>query len=311
MTARPRAKVHKLLALVVVAGLVLLGSNVIAQGQGIGITPAIEELVLEEGQESVELKIAVMNSTDADVLLGVSTLDFGALDDSGGIAFLGRTEQEVLPRGLSQWMRLDKESVRLEPGQTDEVTLTIQNSTDLSPGGHYGAVVVASESDNPSDSDSVAMQPAASTLVLLKKRGGENFSLELESQKTNNSFVRLPKSTEIRFKNTGNVHVVPRGTVELVSPFGSTIRKGVINEASAYVLPDSSRNYQIEMSRGGEPWLPGRYKLVTQWRFDGQEIFNQTVEYRWYIGWLPIVLFIALCLFIVRKLYKNYKSWDS
>ncbi len=291
-----------------VALMLVMGSvaQVYAQTRGIGVTPAIDELILEEGQASARLDVNIANATDKEVRLRVSTLDFGALDASGGIAFLGATGQEVAPRGLSRWMALDRDTLRIGAGQTETISLTVENNDSLSPGGHYGAIVVSALNDGLPGGDAVAVQPAVSTLVLLKKRGGETYSLEMMDVKTNKSLLSLPKTAMLEFKNTGNVHVVPRGTVQLVSPTGSVIRRGVINEQSGFVLPESTRNYEVDFS-GSSPWLPGRYKLVTEWRFDGQESFNQTVEYIWYIGKATLLLIGILCSLIVLIMYVKYR----
>lgn len=280
-------------------------ARVSAEG-GIGITPALEEVVLEEGQEKAEIEIGVTNSSNAEVQLRISTLDFGALNDSGGIAFLGKTGQETNRFGLSRWMSVDKEQIRLAPGQSEIVRMTVANSKDLSPGGHYGAVIVSAVNTDRPDGDAVAVQPAASTLVLLRKKGGESYGMELVYAKTNKSLINLAASSQLSFKNTGNVHAVVRGTVELMSPTGSVIKRGTINEQSSYVLPESQRNYEVKLN-GSSPWLPGRYKLVTKWRYEGQQTFNEVVEHHWYIGKVTIVFVGLLCVVIVLIMYVRYR----
>lgn len=278
-----------------------------AQTKGIGLTPAIQEVTLGEDEPSVSFVMSVSNSTHRTVDLQLSTLDFGALDESGGIAFLGRTGQETTRYGLKQWMILEKDRLTLEPGQSGEVRITIDNKESLGPGGHYGAVIVSAAPEAGQGSDDVAVLPAASTLVLLKKTGGEVQKLELDSTKANSSWLQLPRSITLRFHNSGNVHLVPRGTIELYSPTGSRLAREVINPGSAFVLPESFRQFTSDFKLNAQPWLPGRYKLVISWRYDGQEIFNQTVEYHWYMGKLLLGSIIIICLVIVLIMYIRYR----
>lgn len=277
-----------------------------AATKGIGLTPAIQELSLAAEQPTVEFRISLSNTTDAAVELELSVLDFGALDESGGIAFLGLTGQEAASRGLKQWMRPELDRVSLAPGTSVEVPVTIRNDASLSPGGHYGAVIVSSASSDPG-ADSVAVVPAASTLVLLKKTGGEQFGLELEDIKTNSSLINLPKQASLLLKNTGNIHVVPRGTLELVSPLGGVVARGVINEASAFVLPNSSREMRVQLTSYKQPWLPGRYTLTTTWRYDGTDHTTTQIHHFWYAGKLAIYFVIFLSALIVLVMYIRYR----
>lgn len=275
--------------------------------RGIGLSPGIQELVLEEGAESVGFPVTIANLTDSPVNLRLSLLDFGTLDESGGVAFLGRSGQDVTDYGLRQWMRLDKDVLALEPGQTEEVQVTITNQDSLRPGGHYGAVVVSVAGSAEPNGESVAVHPAASTLVLLKKNGGEISQLNLESTFTNSSLINLPKSIELKFKNTGNVHLVPRGTVELFGPTGSKISRSTINETSAFVLPEALRLFQQELPGVRQPWLPGKYRLVVTWRFDGREDVTVVEQTYWYMGKIVLYTLIIISTLIVCILYIKYR----
>lgn len=274
---------------------------------GIGVSPGFQEVVLGESDESISFTVTVANSTANPARYRVSTLDFGALDDTGGVAFLGSTGQETNTYGLSNWMQLDKTEVSLAPGQTTDITIRIENQDSLSPGGHYGAVVLTSLQVEQGSSDSIAAVPAASSLVLLKKTGGEVLDLQIDSINTNKSLIRLPSSQQIKFYNAGNTHLVPRGTVELTGPFGGVISRGVLNESSAYILPETHRIYNVPLSGYSQPWLPGRYTLTTNWRYDGEETFQTTVSHQWYIGRLGLLVIIMLSLIIVLLLFAKYR----
>lgn len=295
-------------ALLLLIAVMLLPARAEGAGaRGIGLSPGMQELVLQEGAESASFPVAVTNLTDTAVNLQLSLLDFGALDESGGVAFLGRSGQDTTDYGLRQWMRLEKDMIALEPGQSEEIQVTIINQDSLRPGGHYGAVVVSVADSAVSGGESVAVHPAASTLVLLKKTGGEIELLKLNSIFTNSSLINLPKSAELTFENTGNIHLVPRGTVELYGPTGTKISSSVINESSAYVLPESSRLFQQELTRGSQPWLPGKYRLVTTWRFDGRDAVETVEKTYWYIGKLVLYLLVGASLLFVLILYIKYR----
>ncbi len=282
-------------------------STSLAAAQGIGVTPGLQEVELRDGEREVSFEVTVANTTSTVAEFRVSTVDFGALDESGGVAFLGRSGQEAYAYSLSQWMRLEKTELRIESGQTEMVTVTVENSNRLSPGGHYGAVLVTAKETDQLQNDAVAMLPGASTLVLLKKIGGEQPALELDSIKTNSSLLRMPSNASLRFHNEGNIHLVPRGIVELSGPFGSEVARGIINETSAYILPETYRIYDTSLNFSRQPWLPGRYTLSVQWRYDGVETFETHIYHHWYIGRAGIIMVVILSLLIVLYLFVAYK----
>ena len=293
-------------------GLILFGLSVLPAplyaAAGIGVSPGIKEITLAENESRTSFEVTVSNTTESPIDFRLSTIDFGALDESGGIAFLGRSGQEAYAYSLSEWMELDKTELTVTPNSSEAVKVTIQNNDALRPGGHYGAVLVTSRQDGQLSSESVATLPGASTLVLLKKTGGETYDLTLDNVKTNTSLLRVPNSAELRFENTGNVHVVPRGTIQLKSPFGKTIAQGTINEASSFVLPGSKRVISVPPRFSSQPWLPGRYTQEISWRHDGQESFETTITHHWYLGRIGVGILIILSLVIVLYLYIIYKK---
>lgn len=274
---------------------------------GIGVTPGLQEIEMSQDQPEVSFEVVVSNSTESRVDFRLNTIDFGALDESGGVAFLGKTGQETYAYSLSQWMQVATPEISLEPGATQSVTVTIKNDASLSPGGHYGAVLVTTRDTGQVQHDSVAMLPGASTLVLLKKSGGESYDLKIDQIKANKPFLGLPQSAQLRFQNAGNIHVVPRGTVQLTGPFNSKLANGTINETSAFVLPDTYRQMEVPLRYTSQPWLPGRYTMKIEWRYDGTDQMQTQEIHYWYVGKIGWAVIIIVSLSFVLYLYILYR----
>ena len=291
-----------LLSILTLFALTLIPVRASAAVKGISVTPAVQEVTLEAGKEDVTFTFGVTNSTTGTASLRLSMLDFGSLNESGGVAFLGRGGSETTTYGLRQWMALEKETLTLQPNESQEVRAIVTNKSSLAPGGHYGAIVITSEQDSDEDSESVAVLPSTSVLVLLKKTGGERLELNLPSVSSNKSAVKLPTEISLRFQNGGNTHVVPRGTVKLQGPRKNIIARGIINEESGYILPDSYRVYKLAFTSPVKGWLPGRYNLITTSRYDGQAKAVTTVTHIWYIGLIPII-FLSIIVFIICALF--------
>jgi hypothetical protein len=307
----------RVLALVVVLVAVFGVTGRMGQAQaatsgvkGLVVSPALKEVTLGKDEPEATFTFSVTNTSDAIMNLKLSTLDFGALNESGGLAFLGQSGQESQTYGLKQWLGLEKEALTLKPGESQKVQATVANKLSLAPGGHYGAITVTAGEDNSTSGKSVSVLPSASVLILLKKTGGDVYKLNLVSAAPARSIISLPKEVDLRFRNEGNTHVVPRGTVTLKDPLGHVISRGIINEDSAFVLPEAHRVLKVRFTSAPHGWLPGRYTVTATWRHDGTTKTSTSVMHVWYIGLIPLILvsvlvFIICTIFVQKRLSRK------
>lgn len=263
---------------------------------GFVVSPAFQQVEVANGQASAQYTLKVRNNTATGQNFQLSVVDFGALDEQGGVAFLGQPATELEHKyGLASWMKLEKSAVFVAAGQMANVVVTIENRPSLAPGGHYGAVLLTAVTDTGAPVKSqVGIKQVLSSLILASKQGGERQMLNLVEQKLNGAFGRLPSMVEHRFQNDGNVHVVPRGVTEVWDPAGKLVLRAAINDGSGAILPESFRRYSAKFTNVGRAWLPGSYTVKTQYRYDGTETTKTYTASFWYMGqvgiWLTIVL---------------------
>ncbi len=264
---------------------------------GITISPAFQEVVLDQADITQDLSVSVSNSTEAPMTFRVSALDFGSLDESGGVAFLGASNDLSEEYSLASWMRLENDVLIIAPGATETFLVTIENGTALAPGGHYGAITFKTENALPgtSASDAVSITQLFSSLVFVKKVGGEVYGLALQDPEYTGNFLQFEDRLRLRFENSGNIHVVPRGRVEVVDPLGRLIAKGIINQESALTLPESRRVYPVRLEMLARAFMPGRYTMTVAYRYDGREEFTDTSLQFLFI---PLPALMGLFLFI-------------
>src|SRR3989344_6522014 len=138
-------------------------------------------------------------------------------------------------------MHPEKDTLTLQPGETGAVRVTIENQDTLSPGGHYGALTFKTGGDTAGAgaANNIAVEQLFSTLVFVKKIGGEIYDLKLSGQEYENSIVKFGDVLRLRFQNSGNVHLVPRGVAVVTDPLGRRVAKGTINQESALILPET------------------------------------------------------------------------
>ena len=269
----------------------------VSEQRGITVSPAFQEIILDQKGESQDFSVSVTNDTDTVVTLKLSIFDFGSLDESGGVAFLGASDDLEKKYALASWMRLEKDTLFLPPGETGTVRVTIENRDSLSPGGHYGALTFKIENDTTlgGTGSSIAVNQLFTALVFVKKVGGEIYDLKLGGQEYESSSTTFGDVLRLRFQNSGNVHLTPRGVVYVTDPFSRTVRKGIINQESALILPETFRVYQVSLNMLAPVFIPGNYTVSLAYRYDGKEEFVTVTETHFFIP----PLFISGAIFLL------------
>lgn len=265
---------------------------------GLTVSPMFEEVNLAQSDKQKDFTIALTNHNDTLMTLRLSLLDFGSLDESGGVAFVGAGNNLEKKYALASWMRPEKDVVTIHPGETQNVKITIENREDLGPGGHYGAITLRAggETEDINVTNEVAINQLFTVLVFVKKLGGEIYHLDLKDVEAPHNIVTTPDTVYVRFQNSGNVHVVPRGIVTVSDSLGRVVAKGIINEESGLILPETQRLYPVHLRSLLLSFVPGRYTLAVEWRYDGNDDFSvQTIPF----DFLPLLDIIGFLLMIV------------
>lgn len=214
----------------------------------IEISPAFVDITLGEEGDEKSFEILITNKTNKKIKVDFSSLDFKQTDPSGAIGFLGK-EIGNYTYSLSSFLTFDNPSLEINSGEKKKLTVTVTNREDLSPGGHYAAVII--RQNQSGDGKNTLVSPALSSLIYLNKKGGERYNLSFKDI----NFPKLPvvfsypSTSLITFQNDGNVHLTPYGRADITDIFGRLIYKGIINEGSIKVLPQSRRYIPVYSKR--------------------------------------------------------------
>ena len=102
-----------------------LSAGATAQGGAITIEPFYQEIVIpDKAKNSYFIKLT--NNTNKQQNFRLKTADFGSLDETGGVAFIGITKPDVNYKyGLTTWLSLDQQFVVLRPGETQQIEFAI------------------------------------------------------------------------------------------------------------------------------------------------------------------------------------------
>ena len=144
----------------------------------ISITPFLQQLTLSSDQGSNQFDLSISNDSKTAQTFSLAPVNFGSLDETGGLIFEGANSVRIDSYGLANWVVLDRDSVSLEPGEKTSVKVSITNGTDLTPGAHYAAIIV-SGSGAKSSTLQLSLKPQVSSLIFLTKLGGEKYDMHL------------------------------------------------------------------------------------------------------------------------------------
>lgn len=277
---------------------------------GITVSPYLNNIAIDPNEPTTSFNVSVTNNTNYSQTLHFSIADFGSLDETGGVAFAGSSNSSFTKKyGLSSWLSLNSNDLTLMPEQTTTIATTIKNSTSLTPGGHYGAILISTKAVGKLGKNNVGLQQTVTSLILADKLGGDHYDLKLAGITQNGNLFHPPTKITLRFYNPGNVHVIPRGVVKLLQG-NTTISQGVINEDSNYVLPGTYRQIFVDMHKVSTVptvRLVNTYKLEVSYRYDGYNQFaTKTYIIRLISGW-TIGLGVLIISLVIAGAYWLFK----
>jgi len=301
------------LVLMVSAGFIAHGRQTLAvasPGGGLTVSPAFQMVTISGGAETQPVSFKLTNNQNTPQTLNLSVEDFNSLNESGGLFFVGTNPTQLQKKyGLASWFSLPQDQITIQPKQTMTISGDVLNLSTLSPGGHYGALMISIGGQNPNPGQ-IGIHPIASSLLFVTKPQGATHNLALSNVYINHGLFKLPTSVTLRFHNDGNTHVVPRGVVSLLTKNGRLISKGVINENSNIILPQNFRRYSIDLKTVSAAGIGGAYTLKTDFRFDGIDIYRSYKTSFYYISVYALIFVIILLAAILFLKFrpKNFEK---
>lgn len=267
---------------------------------GITVSPPVKQIEIGPGLLQAFTDVIVTNNSPYTYTAKINLYDFSALGENGGVSL----DQAGSKFGLANWMSLPGgNSLTLAKGQSQDIKVVINNRSDLTPGGHYGAVVLTSTSQTSQSNNNVGFNQQVASLVFLNKTGGEVYGLQLSSI-SRDPLSGMPNDISLAFKSTGNVYVVPHGYVDVIDPKGKLIERGIINQQDTILMQGTTRQYVTLMQPVTNPNLKGKYKLMVHYRHDGQNGYSiSTYEFLYKASNTAVITGVAtvmllLCAFV-------------
>lgn len=272
---------------------------VFGQASAISISPLIFELNANPG-EVLQNTVRIYNDQDYSVGVRVEVQNFLATGESGQVLVEESVPGETANFSLADWVTVSPSEFELSPLESKIVTFTIIVPEGAEPGGHYASVLVGISGADVS-SGGVGIAQKLGSLLLLNVSGDIKEELQIEEFSAPGYSEYGPVPITLRLRNTGSVHLKPRGFISIQNMFGKEVAK--LDVPQSNVLPDSIRRISLSW---GEKIQFGRYDAVLSAVYgSANEPLGGVLRF-WIVPWkiLAIVLIgiliVVLFLFSIR-----------
>lgn len=264
------------------------------------VGPAEFTDALNPGEQHTE-QIQLTNRQGSQATYTITMEDFAPGDDKNPIILYNK---EVGPYSARSWLAPAARRLQLEHGERAFMPVRISVPANASAGDHYVAVVISRDvppSQQKSSGFVAVSRVAALFLITVKgdivRDGQLDYFRSLYP-----AYWSLPIQFEMKYTNTGTVHVIPQGTIEIRNIFGVAVDE--IPMKDWVILRGSSRLRQAE-------WNPtfalGYYRAVTHFQADTKTPIRELSTGFWVVPVFPllIVLFVIFLVSLLVQLFMN------
>jgi hypothetical protein len=294
----------------------LTSQNAFAQGPsaGVGISPAVIDPAEQfKPGEVRQFSTTVTNLSAIDQTYFLSKRDIIGVQDGGGPIFADQTSEKT-GYELSDWITLNSDEIFVPSGETRDLTFLMSIPQDVSPGSHFGSIVISVEPPKLNASGAGIGYEVANII-----------SVRIEGDVTEKARIRqfatdkyIYGSTNVEFsariENEGNTLVKPAGPLEVVNMFGKRVALLNFNERQSGVFPKTARSEGLrdfKMVWTDESPGFGRYEALISLVYgdDGKkQTISSTVTF-WILPTnivfpaLGVLVTLLLIVFVAVKLY--------
>lgn len=238
--------------------------------QGITVSPPTYDLSANPG-DAISNTIRVTNDSATPVILAVSAQDFKVGGTEGAV----EVQDTSSPNSFAKWFNFGSGQVQLGPKASALVPFTINVPKGAEPGGHFATVLFNPVAAASTSSTGANVIQRVGSLILMKVSGGVNEAGSIQSlksksfkgswqtvtgsdgktkiliatgedlnhEKAKSYFDHGPVAFDLLYKNSGNVHFKPAGTMTIYNIFGKKVDQVALDPRN--VFPGGERRVTV------------------------------------------------------------------
>lgn len=243
---------------------------------------------LAPGEERT-IKIEILSRGGEEHTYSLSVEDFSSDESGNDIAMYGGKDG---PFSSRSWVQAAITKLNLKHGERATIPVTVRIPANAAIGDHYSTVLFQRDPKGVQPGFNIVARVGVLLLITVKgqviREGG------LKSFSSGSPFYwKLPASLDLRYENTGTVHLVPTGRVEIRNIFGILVDEIPVKDW--YVLRNSTRGRTITWQPG---FALGYYKATLSVNASANHDTETLTTSFWVIPAIPVAM-VLLAIFIV------------
>ncbi len=285
-------KINKTLLFITLAFLLLgnfafLNSNV--QAKGLTLSPVKIPINILPGKK-YKANSQISNTGDFPVRMKLIVKNYKVIDKNGALEFTN----EQTGFEMQNWIIPEFLEINLKPFETKTINFIIRVPENAKSGGHYGAIVFEGKNSEIKNSDfGILILANVKKEEEIKQGHFASFDIPFISEYS-------PIDFAIKIENTGNVHFLPEGKIEIFNIFGKKITEAELK--NDYIYPSSTREFT---SRWRKKNLSGIFKAKINVEYNGEQI--EATKFFIVFPW-RLILFGAIAIITLFVIWKRYKK---
>jgi hypothetical protein len=231
----------------------------VSANPGLKVDNALVLTDVSPGQVLIQKMTVSIASDDPATDITVSMAGV-AQNPQGGFQLLDAS-QDTGPYSAREWVTVDISSFHLEPGVPQDLVATIQVPDDVSGGGHYAIINIATK---PVATGGVGIITAVNVPVYLTIKDSQLIHTgTINNVSTGNITSGQPVAILTDFLNTGNHHFKIQGEVTISNASGEIMGTTAVSLTAGSLIPGMTRRLEAAFIPQGE-LAPGNYNISSK-----------------------------------------------
>lgn len=272
------------------------------------LEPGKMEIFVNPGDKIIR-SISVTDRIKGDMTFNISTEDFtGSLNEDQPVILLGN---EKSPYSFKDNLVPAVSQIKLTYGDKVTIPIEINVPYDAQPGGFYASVLVSNTPRTATGETQATTHiiTRLGVLFFIRVNGPVNESGNLDDFRISGAnkffYQTMPETFQILYNNTGTVHLVPYGTIQVKNILGKVISEAPVN--AYFALPKSLRYREVALISPG--FLVGRYTATVELnRGYGGIVDTKTIAF-WVLPWKILLIVFAIIVIIAGLLTLFFKKF--
>lgn len=293
----------KIVYIVIISACLFFSPPVSAQVK-LSISPARQEIIIAPGEKKY-LSVTLYNNSSQKIA--------GTLYITGFILKEGDIFPRLLPNDIDEnpfsaasWIRLPYKQLVIPTMGKTEIPLLVTVPEQISPGGHYAALVFQENTKKNTNNINGSTTSAGIAGLLNFTVSGEIYEkLDISFSKMPEVIEYGPISARFNINNRGTVHIKPIIQIALYNSKGRKIEQK--NITSPFIFPQNLHKYTVPI---GKKYLFGPFKIQARAYYGKGRVVEETLLI-WVIPWKICVFLLFLIVIGTLVLYRHRLSNKS